>query len=329
MTRNSPEDETMKAWICNRYGGPDVLTLEDRPRPIPGDNEVLVKIQATTVSSGDVRVRSLNLPRGFGLIGRLALGFTAPRQPILGTEMAGTVAAVGKNVVDFKQGDEVIGFPGAAMGCHAEFRALAITKPVVLKPSNLSFQEAACLSFGGMTALHFLRQAQLKAGETVLVIGASGAVGSALVQLATLKGATVSGTTSSRNIDLVRSLGAKAVIDYTQTDFTQATATYDIIADAVGASSFSLCCPKLNEHGRYISVAGGLADALARSSGTKKSISGPAAEGPGDLAELAKLAERGFLKPVIDRSYTFQQMAEAHAYVETGRKQGSVVISLE
>lgn len=328
MAPQNSTNHCMKAWICHAYGGPDVLALEDRPIPVPGDNEILVKVHATTVTSGDVRVRTLTLPRGFGLIGRLALGFTGPRQAILGTELAGTVAAIGRNVTTFKIGDAVIGFPGVAMGGHAQYRVLSVHKPVVLKPAHLSFEEAASLPFGAMTALHFLHKAQLKAGEKVLVIGASGAVGSALVQLATHMGATVTGVTSGRNVSLVRSLGAAAVFDYTVEDFTKAPGTYDIIADTVGASSFGACCPILNEHGRYISVAGGLSDLLARPRGTKKSIGGSASEKQDDLRELVRLVESGVLKPVIDKTYTFAQLPQAHAYVETGRKRGSVVVSL-
>ncbi|OGB34739.1 MAG: Zn-dependent oxidoreductase [Burkholderiales bacterium RIFCSPLOWO2_12_FULL_61_40] len=319
----------MKAWVCHGYGGPNVLELEERPLPVPGDNEILVQVRATTVTSGDVRVRTLHLPRGFGLIGRLAIGLTGPRQPILGTELAGTVKAVGKKVTTFKTGDAVIGFPGAAMGGHAQYQVLSIHRPVILKPPHLSFEEAVSLPFGGMTALHFLRKAQLKVGDQVLVIGASGAVGSAMVQLATHMGAIVTAVTSGGNAGLVRSLGASAVIDYTVQDFTKAPESYDIIADTVGARSFSACCPVLKEHGRYLSVAGGLSDLLARPRGSKKSMGGPAPEKPDDLRELIRLAAMGVLKPVIDRTYTFAQLPQAHAYVETGRKRGSVVVTVQ
>lgn len=328
MTTLHKTHHGMKAWICHGYGGPDVLALEDRPIPVPGDQEILVQVRATTVTSGDVRVRTLHLPRGFGLIGHLAIGLTGPRQPILGTELAGTVEAVGRKVTTFKTGDAVIGFPGAAMGSHAQYRVLSVHGAVVLKPPHLTFEEAASLPFGGMTALHFLRKAQLKAGDKVLVIGASGAVGSAMVQLAAHMGATVTAVTSGGNASLVRSLGASAVIDYTLQDFTRAHETYDIIADTVGASSFGACCAALNAHGRYLSVAGGLLDLLARPRGSKKSIGGPAAEKPADLQELVRLAAKGVLKPVIDRTYPFAQLPQAHAYVQTGRKRGSVVVSV-
>lgn len=318
----------MKAWICRSYGGPDVLSLEDRPKPVPKDGEVLVRIRATTVSSGDMRVRTFSLPRGFGLIGRLVFGVTRPRQAILGTDLAGTVEAVGKRVTTYKPGDAVIGFPGAAMGCHAEYRVMAADGPIAPKPAGLSFEEAASLLFGGTAALHFLRKAGLRAGEKVLVIGASGAVGSAMVQLASHMGASVTGVTSTRNIGLVRSHGAEAVIDYTSRDFSTTGATYDIIADTVGASAFAKCHPVLKEHGRYLGVSADLPGMLARPVGTKRSIAGPASERPQDVLDIAGLAEAGALKPVIDRVYGFSRMAEAHAHVETGRKRGSVVVSV-
>lgn len=317
----------MKAWISRRYGGPEVLELVEQPVPAPGADDVLIRIHATTVSSADVRLRRFNMPRGFGLIGRLALGITRLRQPVLGSDFAGTVAATGKRVTAFKPGDAVIGFAGAAMGCHAQYCVMSTRKPLVLKPASLTFGEAASLPFGGMTALHFLRKVQLRAGETVLVTGASGAVGSAFVQLARHAGAAVTGVTSSRNLDLVRSLGAARVIDYTREDFTNMDDTWDVIVDTVAASSFRACVPRLKPHGRYVSVSGDLSELLARRAGTKKTFGGPAAERPEDLGELVSLAQRGILKPVIDRTCAFEELPQAHAYVETGRKRGSVVVS--
>lgn len=318
----------MKAWLCRGYGGPDQLALVDRPKPVPGDNEVLVRICATTVSAGDMRLRSGRFPRGFNLIGRLIFGITRPRQPVLGTDFAGIVEMVGRDVTAFRPGDAVMGFPGGKMGCHAQYRTMPSAGLLVHKPANLDFSEAASLMFGGTTALHFLRKANLAPGETVLVIGASGAVGSAIVQLARLKGATVTGVTSTPNIDMVRSLGATSVIDYTRDNFLRAGQGYDIIADTVGACSFAECRPVLSENGRYLAIAGSLSDMLARSSGTRLSIAGPAAERLEDVAELAGLAASGALKPVIDRIYSFAQLPDAHAHVDTGRKRGSVVVSV-
>jgi NADPH:quinone reductase-like Zn-dependent oxidoreductase len=213
------------------------------------------------------------------------------------------------------------------MRCHAQYRAVSIKKAIALMPATLSFEDAASMLFGGTTALHFLRKAQVVAGQRVLVIGASGAVGSACVQLARHLGASVTGVTSTSNVELVRSLGASVVIDYTQHDFTQSAETYDVIIDTVAASSFAASRAKLNEHGRYVSVAGGLAESLARPFGTKKPIGGPVPERPDDLYELMKLAASGAFKPVIDRTYRFDQMVEAHAHVDTGRKRGSVVVT--
>lgn len=322
----------MKAYVCRRYGGPEVVELVDVPKPVPKDNEVLVKIHATTVTSGDWRVRTLTMPRGFAPIARLALGITRPRQPILGTELAGVIETVGKEVTRFRPGDEVLGFPGGQMGCHAQYRVLAESGPIALKPSNLSFEQAASLCFGGSTALHFLRKAEIKAADKVLVIGASGGVGTAVVQLAKHFGAEVTGVTSGTNLDLVMSLGADAAIDYTREDFTARNETYDVIADTVTATSFARCKDALRENGRLLVIAGGMPDLLASLwvplTGSRKVIAGPAEERPEDVQRLADLAESGALKPVIDRRYSFTQMAEAHAYVATGRKRGSVVVSM-
>lgn len=322
----------MKAYVCRRYGGPEVLELVDIDNPTPKDREVLVKIHATTVTSGDWRVRTLDVPRGFGLLARLALGITGPRRAVLGTELAGVVERVGKDVTRLKPGDAVFAFPGSRMGCHAQYRVLAEDGPVARKPDNLSFEEAASLPFGGATALHYLRKARVKAGDTVLVIGASGSVGTALVQLAAHFGADVTGVTSNSNLGLVASLGARKVIDYTQEDTIGGGETYDIIADTVGATPFARCERALKEGGRLLAIAGTLPGMIAglwvplRS--TKRVIAGPAAERPETVRHLAELATAGALRPVIDRRYDFAQMAEAHAYVETRRKRGNVVVSV-
>ncbi len=223
-------------------------------------------------------------------------GISRPRQPILGTELAGTVEAVGERVTKFKVGDEVIAFPGGAMGCHAEYRAMAEDGPIAHKPANLTFEEAASLSFGGTTALHFLRKANVKTGDRLLVVGASGAVGTALVQLGKHFGAEVTGVTSTGNVALVKSLGADDVIDYAKDDFTSGSKTWDIIADAVGATSFDRCKHVLNEHGRFLAIAGDLSEMLAplraQLTGTKRVIAGPAAERAEDVQQLAELAQR-------------------------------------
>ena len=322
----------MKAWVYERYGPPDVLQLKDVPRPTPKDNEVLIRTRATTVTSGDWRVRSLTVPAGFGLFARLALGVAGPRQPILGTELAGVVESIGKDVSKFKPGDEVFAFAGTAMGCHAEYKCMPENGRVALKPANLTFEEAAGLCFGGSTALDFFRRGKLQRGERVLVNGASGAVGSAAVQLARHFGADVTAVCGPANIELVRSLGANRVIDYTTEDFAKSGQTYDVILDTAGTARFFRSKHSLSERGRLLVVLGGLPDLLmvpwVSMTSSKRIIAGPAAERVEDLAVLAQLAAAGEFTPVIDRRYPFEQMVEAHRYVDSGRKRGNVVITV-
>ena len=319
---------TMKTWICRNYGSSKVLVLADRSVPALKRAEVLVKIHATTVSSGDARIRAFKLPRGFGMLGRLALGFTRPRQPVLGTEFSGTIAAVGHDVTGWRPGDAVIGFPGIAMGCHAEYRVMSVKRPLVAKPANLTFIDSAALCFGGTTALHFLRRAAIKPDESILVIGAAGTVGSALVQLARHLGARVTAVVGPHNIELARLLGAEAVIDYTREDFTATVKRFDIIADTVGATTFQLCHPILREHGRFLAVAADLSGMLARPIGTKRSLAGSAAEKIEDVQEIARLAASGVFKPVIDQVFDFADLPAAHDRVDSGHKRGSAVVTL-
>ena len=322
----------MKAIVYERYGPPEVLELREVAKPTPKDNEVLIKTYATTVTTGDWRVRSLNVPVGFGLIGRLVLGVSRPRQPILGTELAGEIELVGKDVKKFKTGDQVFAFSGASMGCHAEYKCMPEDGAVALKPANLTYDEAAAISFGGTTALNFFRRGKLQSGEKVLVNGASGGVGTAAVQLARHFGANVTGVCSTANVELVRSLGANHVIDYTKEDFTRNGETYDVIVDIAGTAPFSRSKGSLKEGGRLLLVLGGLPDLLQipwiAMTSSKKVIAGPAAERAEDLRFLAKLAEAGEFKPVIDRRYPFEQIVEGHRYVDTGHKKGNVVITL-
>ena len=323
----------MKAVVYERYGPPEVLQLQEVDEPTPKDNEVLIKTHATTVTSGDWRVRSLNVPAGFGLMTRLVFGVSRPKQPILGTELAGVIESVGNDVKKFKVGDQVFAFSDTAMGCHAEYKCMPEDGALALKPPNLTFEEAAALSFGGTTALDFFRRGRLQNGERVLVNGASGAVGTAAVQLAKHFGADVTGVCSTANLELVRSLGASHVVDYTQEDFTQNGETYDVIVDTAGSAPFSRSKASLKEGGRLLMVLGGLPDMLqipwVSMTSSKKVIAGPAAGRAQDLRFLAGLAEAGEFKPVIDRRYPFEQIAEAHRYVDTGRKKGNVVITLE
>jgi NADPH:quinone reductase-like Zn-dependent oxidoreductase len=323
----------MKAMVYERYGPPDVLELKEVEKPAPRDDEILIKTHATTVTSGDWRARSLDVPLGFGLISRLVFGILKPRQPVLGTELAGEVESVGKDVSKFKIGDQVFVFSGTNMGCHVEYKCMPQDGAVALKPANLTYDEAAAISFGGTSALDFFRRGKLQSGEEVLVNGASGGVGTAAVQLGKHFGADVTGVCSTANVELVKSLGAHHVIDYTKEDFTKNGKTYDVIVDTVGTAPFARSKNSLKKRGRLLLVLGGLPDMLqipwVSMTSSKKVIAGPAAELPEDLRFLAELAEAGEFKPVIDRRYPFEQIPEAHRYVDTGRKKGNVIITLE
>lgn len=320
----------MKASIYTTYGPPDVVQIKEVDKPVPADNEILIKTHATTVTSGDWRVRSLNLPKGFGFMGRMIFGITKPRQPVLGTELAGEVESVGKDVKKFKPGDQVFAFGDVGMGCHAEYKCMSEDGLIALKPGNLTYDEAAALSFGGTTALNFFRKGNLQRGEKVLVNGASGGVGTAAVQIARHFGADVTGVCSSGNMELVKSLGATKVIDYTKEDFTQNGETYDIIVDTAGTAPFARSKGSLNEGGRLLQVLGGLPDILKAPlislTNSRKVIAGPAKVRLEDLHFLAELAEAGEYKPVIDKRYPFEQIAEAHRLVDTGHKKGNVVV---
>ena len=320
----------MKAAVYERYGPPDVVELKDVAKPVPNDNEVLIKVRATTVSSGDWRVRSLAMPYGFGFLARPILGISRPRQRILGTELAGDVEAVGKDVTTFKPGEAVFAFSGAKMGCHAEYKSMPAEGSVARKPANLTFDEAAALSFGGTTVLDFFRRGRLQRGERALINGASGAIGTAAVQIARHFGAEVTGVCGPTNVSLVRSLGAVSVIDYTTEDFTKNGESYDVIVDTAGTAPFSRSRGSLRQGGRLLSVLGTLPGLLqapwvSMTSG-RKVIAGPAGNRPEDVRLLAKLAESGEFKPVIDRRYPFEQIVEAHRYVDSGHKKGSVVV---
>lgn len=324
----------MKAITYKKYGAPDVLTPEQVPTPTPRDNEVLVKIQATSVTTGDQKARSLNLPRGFNLVGRLVFGVLAPRRKILGTELAGRIVAAGSKVTRFKIGDDIFAYPGAQFGGYAEYIALPEDAAIALMPSKLSYKEAAGLSFGPATALNFLRdKGGIQSGENVLIVGASGGVGTAAVQLAKYFGAHVTGVCSTSNIDLVRSIGAHEVIDYTREDFSQTGADYDIILDTTGTVSYQTAQKALRSGGRFLMVAGDLPQLLsmtfAKKRDGKKGIAGYAPEKAEELRFLGELVEAGQFCPVIDRCYPVEQIHDAHSYVDTGRKKGNVIINMD
>jgi NADPH:quinone reductase-like Zn-dependent oxidoreductase len=321
----------MKAVVCERYGGPEVLKLVDVPKPAPKDNELLIRIDATTVNSGDTRIRALRVPRGLGLPMRLSMGVFGPRQPILGFELAGEIEAVGGRVARFKPGDRVIAGT-FAFGCHAEYSCLAEDAAIARIPEALSYAEAVSLCFGGTTAASFFSRGGLKRGERLLINGASGAVGTAGVQIAKHLGAEVTGVCSTANVELVSSLGADHVIDYTTHDFTQNGATYDVIMDTVGNAPFARVKASLRPGGRILMVYGNLPQMIGAA--LRKQVIGGVADpseqvfGEPAYPYLMRLAEAGALKPVIDRSYPLEEIAAAHAYVDTGRKKGSVVVTV-
>ncbi|MBZ4418127.1 NAD(P)-dependent alcohol dehydrogenase [Myxococcus sp. RHSTA-1-4] len=323
----------MKAAVYRQYGPPEVVRIEELARPEPRENEVLIRVRASTVSSADWRVRSLKVPAGFGLFARPVLGMFGPRKAVLGTELAGEIEAVGSAVRKFKAGDAVFAFPGFDMGCHAEYRTLPEDGRIMPMPAGVSFEEAAAISFGGSTALHYLRdRAKAKPGDDVLIIGASGAVGSAAVQIAKHLGARVTGVTSTPNLERVSGLGADRVIDYTKTRFLEGGEKYDIIFDTVGSTSFSACESALKEDGRLLLSAAGLPQILASSwasrRGKKGVVSGNATESVEHLRYLKELVEAGQYRPLIDRTYPLERIVDAHAYVDAGRKRGSVVITM-
>lgn len=322
----------MKAAVYSHYGPPGVVQLREVADPVPKDDEVLVKVHATTVSSGDARLRALRMPPGFGLLGRLAVGVFGPRRRTLGIELSGVIASVGRRVSRFSVGDEVFAMTGARMGAHAELCALPESGAIAVKPACVSFEEAAALSFGGTTAIHYLRLAALSRGERVLIVGATGAVGSAAVQLAKHEGAHVTAVCRGANAELARSLGADAVIDYARTDFAKNGETYDVIMDNVGHVSFRRAKASLARRGRLLLVAAGLGSILGalfmRPFSDKRIIVGPATERAEDLATLAELAGRGAYRPIIDRILPFADIAAAHALVDSARKRGSVVIAI-
>jgi len=317
----------MKAAVYTQYGPPEVLQVKQVEKPTPGKNELLVRIKATAVNSGDWRLRKAD---PFAV--RFIFGLFKPKKNILGSVFSGEIERVGEDVKHFKVGDYVFGHTDMSFGAYAEYKCLSEDASIALKPSNMTHLEAAVIPFGGVTAWHFIKKAAIKPGQKVLVVGASGAVGSAAVQLAKSLGAHVTGVSSTANTALVKSIGADKVIDYTKEDFTHNGETYDVIFDAVKSITVSRSLKSLTKNGIMILSAAGMPEMLqgawvSRTS-SKKVMTGVISHNASDITFLKGLMESGQLKPVIDRTYSLDQIAEAHAYAEKGRKKGNVAIEV-
>lgn len=322
----------MKAAIVTCYGSADGVRIVDVPKPTAGNDEILVRVRATTVTSADWRIRSLEMPPGFGLIARLIFGIAKPRQPILGSEVAGEVAAVGRDVSTFRVGDRVVAFDGSGLRCHAQLKCIRASGNVVRIPDQMDFTTAAALPFGGTTAMDFLRRVGLNAREKILVIGASGSVGSAVVQLARHRGARVTGVCSLPNVEMVCSLGAEQVVDYGREDISSLNPDFDVVMETVGALDLAQSLRLLRSGGRTALIAASLGDILTASLKSKsrglKAVVGPAAEKREDLEEIVDLTSKGIFRPVIEETYAFEQIAGAHRRVQQRRKRGNIVVTL-
>jgi len=329
----------LKAIVWTRYGSPDVLQLREVATPPPRDNEVLIRIHAATASRADTEFRRLKLPLLFAIPIRLYLGVLRPtRIRILGTEFAGEVVATGKDVTQYQTGDQVYGYTGLGMGTYAEYICLsekpsALASVMAKRPLNVTYEEAAAAPFGGLEALHSLGRANIQRGQKVLIVGAGGSIGTYSVQLAKHYGAEVTGVDSGGKLDMLRSIGADHVVDYTREDYTKNGQKYDVIMDTIGESPFAGSLRSLNENGTYLNVNPKMIQRLqmgwASGRSNKKLLSWEAGYTTENLLRLKELIEAGTIKPVIDRRYPLEQIAEAHRYVETDQKKGNVVITLE
>ena len=320
------------AAVYRQFGPPDVVRVEEIAKPLPGSNEVLVKVHASTVSAADHRARGRDIPRGLGMLAAPALGLYRPRRRVLGMDIAGFVEAVGANVTKFQPGDAVIAMLGASFGGHTEFACVPADGAITAKPRNMTFEDAVTLVFGGLTARVFLSRASINPGHTVLVNGASGAVGTAAVQLAKQSGAHVTGVSSAANADLVASLGADRVLDYSAVDVTTEGRTYDVVMDCVGNLPFERAAATINPGGALLLVVADLKGILlapwrSRASG-KLVTAGSVTYAAEDLAFLVRLAEQGHYRSVRDRSYNLADVVAAHRFVDAGRKRGNVILRM-
>ncbi len=331
----------MKAIICTKYGSPEVLELKDVERPAPKDNEVLIRVHATSVNFGDLLARNFkeispgkfSMPLLFWFFAKMYFGFAKPKITILGSEFAGQIESAGKDVNLFKKGDQVFGYLGQNMGAYSEYLCMPQDGCVAIKPANMTCEEAAVVPYGAIMALSLLKKMNIRSGQKVLVNGASGGIGSAAVQIAKYFGAEVTGVCSTPRLEFVKSLGADKVIDYTEEDFTQSGETYDLIFDILGKSSFSGCKSSLKQNGRYLLASFKMKQLFqmlwTKMAGNKRVICALATDKQEDLIFIKELIEAGKIRSVIDRRYSLEQTAEAHRYVDSGHKKASVVITVE
>jgi NADPH:quinone reductase-like Zn-dependent oxidoreductase len=330
----------MKAMIYTEYGPPDVLRLEEIEKPSPKNHEILIRVYATSVNIGDIWARNFKaisprkftMPLPLWLPARMYFGFAKPRVNILGSEFAGEVEAVGKEVKRFRKGDQVFGYRGQSMGANAEYLCMPENGLVSVKPANMTYEEAAAVPYGALTALNLLRKVNIQPGQKILINGASGGIGSAAVQLAKNYGAEVTGVCATPRLEFVKSLGADKVIDYTKEDFTKNGETYDLIFDILGKISFSRCKNSLKPNGRYLLASFKMTQLFqmlwTSIKGNKKVICALSSENPKDLIFIKELVETGKIKSIIDKRFPLEQIPGAHHYVENGEKKGNIVITI-
>ena len=323
----------MRAAIFERYGAPEVLKVVDLPKPTPKENEILIKICAASVSSGDCRIRALDVPKGMGLPVRLVFGINKPRKKILGMNLAGVVEAVGEKVTAYKVGDKVMGSSGMAFGAYAEYKCVSEKAPITLMPDHLSYEEAASITFGALTALHYIRnKAQVKNGDRVLINGASGAVGVSSIQMAKSLGAHVTAVCSGKNAEFVKSIGADDVIDYQKESIFLCQKNFDVVMDTVGNLDFSETKDILSPKGLFLAVSGDLPKML-RAVWTslfekQKLIAGVAADTKQAVELVKEFTQSNVFKPVIDQSFSLDRIVDAHRYVDSKRKRGNVILRI-